>query len=344
MNDIRRLPINPDHWYAVAQSHELAHKPLAVTLWDRAIVLFRSQSGTVHALEDRCPHRQVRLSGGRIFKDELECAYHGWRFDSQGICTYAPYQQGVPRGCRVRSYPACEGDGFVWIFAGDPAQAHSRLPLAIPEWSHLNYIATVSLIDCRAHFSYLIENLMDMHHGHLHENFQAWGEAQLESLSEQPEQIDATYTAESYYRIDRIWSVAQLFIPALRQPHPETLKVSYIYPHWRSSLGADFRIYCLICPTGLRTTRAYLVHFTSLEAFDHLHKLPVPFRRLVKDSFFGSAQSLLDGLVRQDVEMIEQEQRAYDHSPSQKNWEPNRALAAVQRLIRAQSRAGQSAL
>jgi hypothetical protein len=61
------------------------------------------------------------------------------------------------------------------------------------------------------------------------------------------------------------------------------------------------------------------------------------FRRFVKNSLFGSAQKLLDGLVQQDVLMIEEEQRAYLQNPQQRGYEFNRTLASVQRLIRAQA-------
>lgn len=61
------------------------------------------------------------------------------------------------------------------------------------------------------------------------------------------------------------------------------------------------------------------------------------FRRFVKNSLFGSAQKLLDGLVRQDVQMIEQEQQAYLNHPNQKNYELNLALVSVQRLIKNQA-------
>ncbi|BAC89863.1 aromatic ring-hydroxylating oxygenase subunit alpha [Gloeobacter violaceus] len=337
--DIRSLTIDPNCWYAVAQSAELKTEPRSITLWGEAIALFRGADGVAHAVEDRCPHRQVKLSHGRVVEGSLECAYHGWRFDGDGRCTHVPYREGSLPGCRLRTYPVREHDGFVWLFAGDPGRAHAVEPLRLPEWDHLNYIASVAPIACAAHYSYLIENLMDMHHGHLHERFQAWGAAHLEKLEEHPGRIDALYEAQSYYRIDRIWSVAQLFVPALRRAHPEALAVSYVYPHWRARLGEDFRLYCLLCPEGERSTRAYLVHFTSLEAFPDLHKLPVPFRRFVKDRCFGSAQGMLAGLIRQDVQMIEEEQRAYDRDPQRRNWEVNRSIAAVQRLWRQQKKA-----
>lgn len=341
--DVRQLGINPNHWYAVARSTEVRDRPLGVTLWRHAIVLFRDRQNQIHALEDSCPHRFVKLSHGQVIGDELECAYHGWRIDATGACAAVPYladSQKLPT-CRVQQYPVREQDGFIWVFLGNTAIATQVEPIPMPEWDHLNYIATVSVIDCHIHYSYLIENLMDMYHGHLHQNYQAWADAKLEELFENDDRVDAQYQAQSYYRIDKIWSISQLFFPQLRRLHPEKLEVSYIYPNWASTLGADFKIYCLFCPIDITHTRAYLIHFTSLNAFFRLHKLPVAFRRFVKNSLLGSAQKLLDGLVEQDILMMEQEQQAYLKQPDRRPYELNRALISVQRLIRSQANAAQ---
>jgi phenylpropionate dioxygenase-like ring-hydroxylating dioxygenase large terminal subunit len=177
---------------------------------------------------------------------------------------------------------------------------------------------------------------MDMYHGHLHQDWQAWTDAILKNINEDNHRVDAHYQAKSYYKIDKIWSISQLFFPALRQLHPEPLEVSYIYPHWVSTLGKDFKIYCLFCPVSLTETKAYLIHFTSLHSFWRLHKLPIPFRRFLKNKLFGSAQKLLDGLVEQDVKMIEEEQQTYLNKPQQKGYELNPTLASVQRLIQHQ--------
>ncbi len=338
LGDVRSLEINPHCWYVVARSADVNTQPYGITLWQQPIVLFRDRNGQVQAVEDRCPHRQVKLSHGKVIGDRLECAYHGWCFDGTGRCVAVPYlsqQQKLPN-CQLQSYPLKEQDGFIWLFPGDAAQAQRVPLLGVPEWDHLNYIATVSVIECEAHYSFLIENLMDMYHGHLHEEHQAWANPVLQDLSETDNRVDAYYQAQSYYRIDHIWSIAQLFFPALRQLHPEPLHVSYAYPHWMATLGQDFKIYCLVCPIHATATRAYLVHFTSLNAFDNLHRMPIAFRRFLKNRLFGSAQRMLDGLVKQDVQMIEEEQQAYLNNPHQRNYELNRAIPAVQRLIRHQ--------
>ncbi|WP_330203539.1 aromatic ring-hydroxylating dioxygenase subunit alpha [Cyanobacterium sp. Dongsha4] len=332
--NIRTCGVNPNHWYVVARSVEVTDKPYCVTLWYENIVIFRNAQGKIKALEDRCPHRQVKLSDGVVVGDDIECAYHGWRFNEEGKCSFVPYLQENQRlpNCKLKAYPVQELDGFIWLFLGD-GDSEKIKPMGLPEWEHLNYIASVTTIDCPGHFSYLIENLMDMYHGHLHDNYQAWAEANLKEIETTSQRIDVLYNAQSYYRIDKIWSVSQLFFPALRRLHPEPLRVSYVYPHWSSSLGEDFKIYCLFCPIDETTTKAYLIHFTSLQAFWRLHKLPVWFRRFVKNSLFNAAKGLLDGLVEQDIAMIKQEQEAFNRNPLRRNYELNSAIAPVQKLI-----------
>ena len=66
---LRQLGINLDRWYAIARSSEVQTQPVAAKIWKRAIVLFRDSAGKINALEDRCPHRQVKLSHGRVKGD-----------------------------------------------------------------------------------------------------------------------------------------------------------------------------------------------------------------------------------------------------------------------------------
>ncbi|MBJ7900752.1 MAG: Rieske 2Fe-2S domain-containing protein [Cyanobacteria bacterium RI_101] len=337
--DLRACAPNLDYWYCVALGTELtAGRPLAASVWGQSVVLFRDPQGQVQALEDRCPHRQVRLSAGQVIDGQLECAYHGWRFDSRGQCVQIPYLekgQKIPP-CQIRNYPVREQDGFIWLYPGDLAvlAQTGREPLALPEWEHLNYIGSCAPFSCPGHFSFLIENLMDMHHGHLHDQHQAWAGARLEKIAGADEEVTAYYQAQSYYKIDKIWSISQLFFPALRRLHPDPLTVSYAYPHWRATLGADFKIYCLFCPVSPTETKAYLVHFTSLEAFPKLHQSPLPIRRFLKTKLSGTARPLLKNLIRQDVAMIAQEQEAFLTDPQRRSYEVNPAIAQTQKLIR----------
>jgi len=85
------LPDSIAHsWQLVALSNEVRGKPVARTVADTPVVLFRGGGGGIAALLDRCPHRNFPLSDGRVANGELACPYHGWRFAADGVCTSVP--------------------------------------------------------------------------------------------------------------------------------------------------------------------------------------------------------------------------------------------------------------
>lgn len=79
-----------DQWYAAATAAEITDKPLGRKICNEDIVMFRGRDGTIAVLEDRCPHRKAPLSLGQVIDGEIECPYHGLRFDGAGICTLIP--------------------------------------------------------------------------------------------------------------------------------------------------------------------------------------------------------------------------------------------------------------
>ncbi|MBV2149827.1 Rieske 2Fe-2S domain-containing protein [Sphingobium sp. AS12] len=124
-----------DYWYPVAWSDQVGRKPLAVRVCGLNIVLMRSQAGKPHALQDRCPHRGVRLSqGSQQFPDTLSCPYHGWTYRlSDGEMVAAITDGPDSRMCgavAVRTYAAEDRLGLVWIFVGDrpPHPLDDQLP------------------------------------------------------------------------------------------------------------------------------------------------------------------------------------------------------------------------
>src|SRR5688500_4550301 len=80
-------------WYPACRSSDLGRTPVAISLMDTPLVVFRGADGPA-VFVDRCPHRNYPLSQGRITADgTLECGYHGWRFDNCGTCVAVP---GLP--------------------------------------------------------------------------------------------------------------------------------------------------------------------------------------------------------------------------------------------------------
>lgn len=117
-------PVLKDLWYFAAPARSL--KPggtLALTICGEPILLGRASDGTVFALRDLCPHRGMPLSHGRFDGREVECCYHGWRFDTAGVCRAIPSLAETARlDCTritVAAYPCREQQGVVWIFLGD---------------------------------------------------------------------------------------------------------------------------------------------------------------------------------------------------------------------------------
>ena len=54
-----------DYWYVAATADEIGAEPLARTLLNQPVVLYRTEDGRVCALEDRCCHRHLPLSSAR---------------------------------------------------------------------------------------------------------------------------------------------------------------------------------------------------------------------------------------------------------------------------------------
>ena len=124
-----------DLWYMPALASSLKRGDMRrEMLLGEPVLLGRGHDGEVFALRDICPHRGVPLSAGRIKSDNsVECPYHGWRFRKDGVCSAIPSlvagQDFEPEKIKVRSYPAREQDGLVWVYmAATPGAAPRSEP------------------------------------------------------------------------------------------------------------------------------------------------------------------------------------------------------------------------
>ncbi|SEL54158.1 vanillate O-demethylase monooxygenase subunit [Stigmatella aurantiaca] len=103
-----------DFWHPVLARDELKDKPLAITVAGRQLALFRTADGQIGALEDRCPHRRMRLSKGRVEGNRLVCPYHGWSIDRGGEVR-APIHDNEPMHSCATHYSATELHGAIWV-------------------------------------------------------------------------------------------------------------------------------------------------------------------------------------------------------------------------------------
>jgi phenylpropionate dioxygenase-like ring-hydroxylating dioxygenase large terminal subunit len=152
-------------WYVAAWDRELTRGLLARTILEEPIVLYRKEDGEAVALEDRCCHRQLPLSMGKLERDRLRCGYHGLLFDASGKCVEIPGQDSVPLQARVRSFPLQEKFNWVWIWMGAPEIAD---PALIPNWwwaGHKDWAFTrPDRVHLKCNYQLIADNVLDVTH------------------------------------------------------------------------------------------------------------------------------------------------------------------------------------
>ena len=129
-------------WTPVLLSEELPEPdgpPVQTKIYGEELVAFRTTSGKVGLLKEFCPHRRASLFYGRNEEEGLRCAYHGWKFDTEGRCTdmmSEPEDSNFANKVETTSYPTQEGGGFVWAYMG-PLELKPPMPdleyLKVPE-------------------------------------------------------------------------------------------------------------------------------------------------------------------------------------------------------------------
>jgi phenylpropionate dioxygenase-like ring-hydroxylating dioxygenase large terminal subunit len=145
-------------------------------------VMYRTSDGRPVALADKCPHRGVPLSLGRVVDDTLRCTYHGLRIDAQGQCVRIPCQEQIPSAARVTRYPVHDRHRFTWIWLGDAAQAD---PALIPDVHWMEdpaWAACDGYTHARANYQLFNDNLLDLSH----ESFLHEGTIGNEAVAEAP--------------------------------------------------------------------------------------------------------------------------------------------------------------
>jgi phenylpropionate dioxygenase-like ring-hydroxylating dioxygenase large terminal subunit len=130
------LPLR-DMWYFALPGAALRRGRMrAKKLLGEPLLLCRGRDGRAFALRDICPHRGIPLSCGRFDGSEVECCYHGWRFDATGQCTaipsLVPGQEVDISRIGVRAYPLREVQGNLWVYFGEDPSGAPEVPV-MPE-------------------------------------------------------------------------------------------------------------------------------------------------------------------------------------------------------------------
>jgi len=290
----------PNQWYAVLDSKELRRgRPLGVTRMGEKLVFWRGESGGVCCLRDKCAHRGVQLSCGKVVHDDIMCPFHGFRYDASGRGTRIPANgrnAEVPENFKVNSYPARDEHGFIWIYWGN-APGETELP-PVPWFSNLDESFSYSTKPdpWNAHYSRVIENQLDVVHlPFVHYNTIGRG---CRTLVHGP-------LAKLEDNSLQVWMRNEQDDGATKPMKPEEIKegsspvwLYFIFPNiWQNVIAEDVRVMIAFTPVDEEHTLAY-VRF-----YQRFMKVP-GLRHIVH--FFADRMNLK--IAHQDRRVVETQQ------------------------------------
>ena len=104
--------------YVLMESTEVTGRPVGA----EKLVFWRDGEGQVSCLRDKCPHRGVELSRGKVLNVHIQCPFHGLEYDTSGRAVLIPANgrtAAVPQAFKVHSYPTYADHDFIWAWRGE---------------------------------------------------------------------------------------------------------------------------------------------------------------------------------------------------------------------------------
>ncbi len=160
----------PNQWYAVLESQQVSKGQIVgVVRLGEKLAFWRTKDGMVHCIVDKCIHRGVQLSKGRIINQHLECPFHGFQYDETGAVKIIPARgkkAKVEEYFKQKAYATKESGGLIFIYWEDQNTDFQQYP-PVPMFEELldkkfNYYTKQQ--HWNVHYSLVIENQLDVVH------------------------------------------------------------------------------------------------------------------------------------------------------------------------------------
>jgi phenylpropionate dioxygenase-like ring-hydroxylating dioxygenase large terminal subunit len=228
---VRAAGLDPNYWYAVAQDKNIAkNQVVEVKFWGSSVALYRDARGALHAMEDRCAHRQLKLSLGQVKGDRLVCDYHGWEYDASGKLAHIPHElfgHKMPQS-KQKSFAVRVRYGLVWIFFGDQDKAFETPMPEAPELEQAEPWACVPIeFTWGAHHSMILDNVSDFTHAYLHRKYKPFTDAKLTKLETNGDVVTLAYDTQV-----GCGGVTALFVDR-KIVGMDSIELAYEYPYQR---------------------------------------------------------------------------------------------------------------
>ncbi|HMD05468.1 MAG TPA: Rieske (2Fe-2S) protein [Candidatus Binatus sp.] len=106
-------------WYAIARSDEVrAGEVIGRDFLDGRAIAYRGENGQAVVMNAYCRHLGADLSMGKVFGNDIRCAFHHWQYGPDGACTKIPASEKIPKAAKMFKYPTVEKWGLIWAFNG----------------------------------------------------------------------------------------------------------------------------------------------------------------------------------------------------------------------------------
>ena len=127
-------------WWPICLSSEVAQgQVIGKTFLDGRIVVYRGDDGVARVMSAYCPHMGADLANGEVVGNEVECAFHKWRFNVDGYCSQTGIGDAPPPAACVYAFPTHEKFDIIWAYNGDtPA-------FELPSFEHPDQIITKTI-------------------------------------------------------------------------------------------------------------------------------------------------------------------------------------------------------
>lgn len=325
---VRAAGMHPDYWYPAEWAANLKPGEVKeVVFWKRSIALFRGEDGQVRAIDNRCAHRQLKLTTGHVEGCNLVCPYHGWTYDGQGKVVDIPHSlfgKPFPK-FKVNSIPVKVHHGLIFIFPGDPEKAEQVALPRIPELEGASPWPTVCVDGTwRAHHSMIIDNVSDFTHAYLHRRFKPFDDAKLLHF----ETVGDTVELEYDTKVGR-GRFSGLFVDRTRVD-TNRMKLAYEYPYQRSNTDEQIKHWCFVLPIDERTTRSFFIFYFKRFRVPFT-SIPLP-RTAMKGLLAIGKRLSVAPLLAEDGDAVECEQEGYERHWDAPLAELNPVVKAFQQL------------
>ena len=153
-----------DGWYAILPACVIKKKPIALTRLGINLVIWLDSEDQVVIMEDLCPHRSAKLSLGKICNNNIVCPFHGFQFNKDGNCTYAPeFNKPIP-GLKAKTFKVRIEADIVWLYFGDDNEEALLIDPIISLHEDFNSYYSYTHKIWTSHVTRCIENQLDYTH------------------------------------------------------------------------------------------------------------------------------------------------------------------------------------